>query len=244
MNRKIPLCLLFILVLLPSFVYGQSDRAKAKSYNTRGYALYKEGKFSEALSLFNKAIDVDSTYGQGHYNAACTLGVLRAKEGPCGKHQVYKEDIVKHLLLTLKHLPHKRSKMVNDPDLRVVHDTFGWQVILGRSATKTEDVIKILSEVSWYGPSPGAYGPIAGYDFKPDMTVANWSLDIGSDNVSRVYLNGGYEVKGNNITLIFHDKDGKEERIKGTLSPGGILIFDNGKGRKTKYSDDPDECSA
>ena len=236
-----------MILLLAIFSFAPptiADRAESKSLNAKGYGLYKEGQFDEALKMFRLSVKVDPTYGQAHYNIACTLGVIRMKEGPCGLHEIYKDDILKHLLLTLKYMPSKRSKMLTDPDLRPVHDTFGWQVILKRSTTNTADVIEILSAISWYGPSPGAYGPMSGFDFQKNGSVKYWFLDINADPVARTYVKGAYKVNENKITITFESKTGNPRTIQGTLSSGGILEFKGKEFPLEKYTDSPDECSA
>ncbi len=183
------MCLIYLV--LPGLIFispetcvsAESARQVASALNTKGYHAYKAGQFSKALSLFKESVATDSTYGQGHYNLASTLGVLRQQEGPCGDHEVYLDDIIRSLHETLRYLPSKLAKMLTDPDLLPVHDTFAWQKIRGLATSNTEDVWQILVAVSWYGPARGAFGPIGGLDFSSDGTFSYWYLVIGDDVV-------------------------------------------------------------
>src|SRR5688500_12236820 len=65
----------------------------AKGLNTQGFRLYKAGKYSQALELFEQARLADPAYALAHYNYAATLGVLR-KQGKVCEHDAYRSTIV------------------------------------------------------------------------------------------------------------------------------------------------------
>ena len=240
-------CLLFFGLILLSvgsaFAEG-GNRESASALNAKGYHAYKAGEFSRALELFKQSVKSDPTYGQAHYNLASTLGVLRKKEGPCGEHEVYLEDIISSLHETLKYLPSKREKMLIDPDLTPVHDTFAWQKIRGLSPTTTEDVKQILVAVSWFGPAPGAFGPIAGFDFLDNGTFSYWYLDLANDEVARKQVTGTYEVSGNIVNITFDMMQEKSGTFQGIVTEKGSLILEDEGGPVGPYSDDRSDCSA
>jgi tetratricopeptide (TPR) repeat protein len=240
-------CLLLLgLALFPggSLVAEQGPSGTASSLNSRGYHAYKAGEFSKALDLFKQAVKADPTYGQAHYNLACTLGVLRQKEGACGEHEVYLEDIIHSLHKTLKYLPLKRDKMLADPDLTPVYDTFAWQKIRGLSVTTTDEVKQILVAVSWFGPAPGAFGPIGGFDFLADGTFSYWYLDLTSDEVVRKQVTGEYEVSGSRVKFTFDIMQEKSGSFEGTLTENGLLILEGEGAPEGPYSADRSDCSA
>ena len=243
-NKKIALFALlislFVYAVLPSL--ASADRESARALNANGYQLYKQKKYGEALDFFKKSVEADITYGQAHYNLACTLGVLRKLRIFC-EYDAYRSDIIRHLELTLKYMPSKKGKMLTDSDLTPVHDTFGWQVIKGLSPSNSGHLVTILANVTWYGPAPGAYGPMSGIEFKPDGSFRYWRLNIDTDKPRKDYFSGKYSVSDGNIRLTFGNPpdgaSGKRE-YKGKISQAGVLQFEGIE----PFTDDPDDCSA
>lgn len=238
---SVVLCFVFSIVFSFCASDVRADRKTAIELNRQGYELYKQKKHGEAIRAFQKAVEADQTYGQAHYNLACTHGLLRKiQKEPC-TYESYKSVIVEHLKQTLKYMPEKRTKMLQDSDLNEVHDTYGWQIIKGCSPETTKGVTDILIHVTWYGPAPGCYGPANGLDFQPNGTVLFWRLEIGEGFPERVYLKGTYQVAGNKIKFQFKNKVFGKNSFTGTLTGQGEIII---KGGPQKFSDDPDECSA
>lgn len=246
MFKRWLMCMLLCgLFLFSGGVVAEPDHAgSASSLNTKGYLAYKAGEFSKALDLFKQAVKTDPRYGLAHYNLACTLGVLHQKEGPCGNHEVYLGDIIKSLHNTLKYLPAKREKMLTDPDLKPVHDTFAWQKIRGLSVTTTEEVQQILVAVSWFGPAPGAYGPMGGFDFLEDGTFSYWYLDLTNDDVVKKQVTGEYTVSENRVKFTFDIMQERSGSFQGTLTKNGLLILEGEGVPEGPYSDDRSDCSA
>jgi tetratricopeptide (TPR) repeat protein len=234
-----------VMFLLPWGVQAaEGDRRAASALNTKGYHAYKAGEFSKALGLFKRSVKADPTYGQAHYNLACTMGVLRKKEGACGEHEIYLEEIISSLHKTLEYLPSKRSKMLTDKDLTPVHDTFAWQKIRGLTVATTEEVQQILVAVSWFGPAPGAFGPIGGFDFYENGTFNYWYLDFTNDDVTRKQVTGEYEVSGNRVKFNFDIMQEKSGSFQGSLTENGSLILEGEDAPEGPYSDDRSDCSA
>jgi tetratricopeptide (TPR) repeat protein len=219
---------------------GEAGAQTARKYNTKGYRLYKKKDYVNALKLFQKAVDEDERYAQAHYNLACTYGVLRKLDRVCD-HDAYRSTIIDHLKKAIRYGPKFRRTMRKDADLQPVHDTFAWQLLIGLSPKKTADVKRILRAVSWFGPSPGAYGPTGGVTFKA-RTVEVWKRTFDKEgNLGQKKHRGTYTVKGSRITIKLQKAlDGKKV-FKGTLNSDGELSFPESLG---KFTDDPDECSA
>ena len=115
---------------------GEAAAQTAKAYNTKGYRLYKKKDYGNALKLFQKALEMDERHAQAHYNLACTYGVLRRLDKVCD-YDAYRGTIIEHLKLAIRYGPKYRWKMRKDADLQPVHDTFAWQLLIGRSPRKT-----------------------------------------------------------------------------------------------------------
>jgi len=199
---------------------------------------YKKGRFDRAVAEFEAAVKADSTYQWGHYNLACTLGILRSKGSVCSN-DAYKGRITGHLKIFLQLKPELREKMRKDSDLTSVRDTFVFQTLIGLSATNTDDVTQLLQRVSWYRPGNGVWGPEGGADFKSGGVVKFWDI-ADFQTGDRRASTGRYRVEGNKVFLEFKETGGPRGMIL-TLAPDGGLISDDGS---TVFNDDPDDCSA
>jgi tetratricopeptide (TPR) repeat protein len=219
---------------------GEAAARSARALNTKGYSLYKKKRYAEALKLFQEAVDADDGYALAHYNLACTYGVLRKKDKVC-EHDAYRGTITQHLQKAIKNDPKLKKRMRADADLQPVHDTFAWQVMIGLSPRKTADVKRILRAVSWFGPSPGAYGPTGGVTFK-GRTVEVWKQTFNEEgDVGQKRYKGTFVVKGSSVTIRLKKALDGTKVFKGTLGADGELSFPGSLG---KFTDDPDECSA
>lgn len=210
----------------------------ARALNARGYSLYKKGQLARALELFRQAVDADSRFALAHYNGACTLARLRAQGKVC-EHDAYKSAILEGVRTAIRLDPTLKARALKDADLRPIHDTFGYQLLAGRAVSKQEDLRAILVAVSWYGPAPGAYGPMSGLDFHEDGTVDTWTLDVGGEQVRRVRGKARFVVEGSKLKLTLEGK--RPRTLQGTLRRDGTLTI---RGLLGPFTDDPDECSA
>ena len=228
-----------IAIVLLAAGFAMADRDAAETLNARGYESYKQAEYGAAVDLFQRAIKADKTYGLAHYNLACTLGVLRQRGEVCD-YDAYRSTITFHLEQTLKHLPEKRAKMLTDPDLKSVRDTLFFQHLRGLSPKREADIRQILVNVKWYGPSPGAYGPVGGVDFRADGTVRMWSIEI-DDNPRRVACEGNFRLDGREVILTFPKGFHGKKKLTGVFKKNGALVFES---LGWTMTDDPDECSA
>jgi len=207
----------------------------------RGYRLYKQKKYARALKYFRKTVEADDKYALAHYNLACVLAIMRSKGKIC-EYDAYQGSIMDHLEKSIELDPRRLKRAKVDPDLKSVHGTFRYQKLLGRDPTKPGDIKKILTAIAWYGPSPGAYGPVAGMKFLKEGRVEFWSLDAQSDTIKRVYHTGFYSVEGGKVIIQFGRaiQEGNATFL-GTIRPDGVLEIPS---MGTNFTDDPDECSA
>ena len=233
-----PYRLALVLTLCGATALAQS----AKELNAEGFRLYRQGKFPEALERFKQAMGADDHLALAHYNYAATLGVLRAKGEVCGS-GAYKSEIVSHLKRSIELDAGRRARMKSDRDFDPVRDTVGYQQLLGRSPGNPRDVSVIVEQVTWYGESPGAYGPKSGADFKPAGKVELWFQVMGPDDAAprKQKVQGTWWVSGTRVKVkLAKPLDGKTT-LEGTLDAEGALTMPDPLG---KLTDDPKECDA
>jgi len=225
--------------VVASEVATQGNRELAEAKNELGMIHYKKGRFERAVAEFESAVRADPSYHWGHYNLACTLGILRSKGSACA-HDAYASRITGHLKIFIQLKPELREKMRKDSDLTSVRDTFVFQTLIGLSVTDTDDVTQILQRVSWYRPGTGLWGPEGGADFKSGGVVKFWDI-ADFQTGERSASTGRYRVEGNKVFLEWKGTGGSQgRRSTGTLAPDGRLILDDG----SILTDDPDDCSA
>lgn len=150
-------------------------------------------------------------------------------------------DVTDQLARLLKMKPEWKTKVALDPDLTWLHKTYAFQTLLGRNPSIDADLVIMLESISWYGPNPGAYGPMGTVDFHNGyctFTSVNLDEEI-TRTISKPYP---YTVSKGVISVITDEKlhDGTYKVIHGKLVDG-ILSFE---GKSFRYTDDPDYCSA
>lgn len=228
---------LMILVLLSQPALAES----ARQLNTRGFRLYKQKKYEEALHFFREAARADPNYAMAHYNIACTLGVFRKLRDVCAMN-AYRGTIMYHLKKSVELDPRRGERMKTDSDLDPIRDTFSYQILAGLDFKKESDLKLILQRVTWYGPGAGVHGPIFRLNFKKNGQVILHFKDMNSENFRWKKEKGTYLVTGTKISLSIKNSEGKAVDAFGSLNAKGELLFQNGLPRK--FTDDPEDCSA
>jgi tetratricopeptide (TPR) repeat protein len=181
-----------------------SEREAAIELNNRGFKLYKEGKYEEALDLFKKSFTSDNTYYLAHYNYACTIGILAKSDEEFGYDHY--EEIYEHLQIVKKLNPAYIQKIKTDPDLDIIRKDFRYLVLIGLSPTKTDDVEEILTSLEWYIVGEGIYNCVGGAKFSKNKQLEFWFYDnkffTSHDfNIPQLKYKGAYQVEGNKITV-------------------------------------------
>lgn len=229
--------LVFFVVALPALpALAQS----AAQLNSQGFDLYKKGQFAEAIAKFREATEKDGKHALAHYNLAATLARVR-NDGQVCNLEAYRSTIIAELKRSIELDPRRRKRALEDNDFASVHDTAAWQFIAGKTVEKNG--AEILQAVSWYGPSPGAYGPSSGLRFLADGKVDGWYLDLSGDDVKRVARAGRWKLAGRQVTIEWAGGAADQpKRETWTLDASGRLVAT--APNQHTYTDDPDECSA
>ncbi|MEW5741136.1 MAG: hypothetical protein AB1938_19595 [Myxococcota bacterium] len=224
----------WLLVLFAGAAWAQS----AAQLNAQGFEAYKKQQYQVAIEKFQQAIAHDEGYALAHYNLAATLALMRKKGLTC-QFDAYQSTILSALERSIELDPRRRKRALEDSDFESVHQTIGWQRVKGLTVAK--EAKDILIAVHWYGPSPGAYGPLTELRFVRDGTVQGSAVDVTGDEVKRVPMKGRWTMKGREVTVTYGE--GKDARsIVYRMQDDGRLL-QQGEGSEL-LTDDPDDCSA
>lgn len=213
-------------------------KIQAATANRQGYQAYLRKDYETARKKFELAIQLNDEHALAHYNLACVLALLRA-DGVCA-HDAYKGEIVRLLQISVELDEARRERLRTDKDLAAVHDTFGFQVLAGLSPKRAADLPKLLERVSWYGPAPGAYGPMSGIDFERDGKLTVWFLDISGDAPRKRKTSGTWHTEGARVRVELAEPANGATQFSGTLDGEGTLDL----GKLGTFTDDPSECDA
>ncbi len=219
------------LALLLSF--ATPAIAQVDSPTKQATQLIQKGRRAEAIALLEKSPAQD---GGAHYLLAALLAEERRGGRVC-QSDAYRSTILQRLNEAIEVDAAFKQKALTDGRFAVVHDTMGWQQLLGRSPAQLADVPELLRRVSFHGPSQGMYGSNAMLDFQFQGQVRGWRSvwDDKLDGPKRVSVRGSYRVEGRTVTITF----GKEI-WHGKLGTDGTLEIE-GQGT---FIDEPSECDA
>lgn len=226
----------------------ERNREKAKLLNTKGFILYEEKKYEEALQYFEKAFIADDTYYLAHYNYACTVGVLLKQNRMIWSR--YIQSAIEHLSKVLELNPDYISKMESDPDLEIIRKEYDYLIMLGLSPNEDEDIKEILIRMNWYIPHSGIFGNIGSVNFTENNKVIlsydpieRFNFENQSKTEASGYkYTGTYTIENNEIIIKLDEKMLKKRTeedivtndseyddiqvIKGVLNENGIITFD------------------
>ena len=209
-------------------------------HNSRGMKFYRAKEYQSAYEEFKKAVAIDSTRAIALFNLICTESLLLEQGKRCDL-DINPKDVTDQLAILLKMKPEWATKVALDPDLTWIRNTYAFQTLIGRNPSVDADLVILLESISWYGPSPGAYGPVGTIDFSNGYcTISSLNIDGKLEFThSKPYP---YKVLNGTIYVVMVDKKSEEKQVvvKGKLSKGTLSF----EGFPFVYTDDPDHCSA
>lgn len=222
---------------------SKPSKEVARERNTQGFELYQLGKYEEALTLFEEAIEQDDTYFYPYYNYACTLGVLMKLDYP--RWYDSRSTIHEYLKKVVELNPEYIEKIKTDRDLDEIRKDYEYLKLIGYTLDNDEDIAYILQNVHWSIHGPGIFSHIGGFVFSEESTFVMSVVDIsGESEIGILQFTGTYEVKNGEVLFSldapmlkrrtiddYYINDVYEENMffKGTLDDSGTLyieIFD------------------
>lgn len=234
---------------------------QARKLNTKGFRLYRQGQYYQALPLFKKATQADKNYVFGQYNLACTASIVLT-DFDCG-HDDLLEFVDFDLIITaLKQAisldPKRRAKSQTDPDLALVRKSFRYyHEILGYSIHNDQQLKAMLVGIDWQTEFRWYHAePIGQLMFSTDGQVTlktaamiEGEIPRGSKPWTNSYRRGRYQVSNGTVTLIFNSDRYGRQQITGQLDNQGVLRFDGAANAKILPADSyqfikPEPCSA
>lgn len=229
--------------MLCSSVAAQTTQApNAKALNSRGYRLYKSRKYAQALALFRQATQTDPSFALGWYNLAATLSLMRKHNRTC-EFDAYKRNVTEALTKAVELDTGRKARMQQDADLDPVRDTIAYQTLLGVSPATASGLSRLLQNVSWFGPAPGAFGNAYGLKFNPRGAATFWELQMNeADEPVRKPYQAKWRIGGGNeIVVELPARGDKPEQTLHGKFEGKEIVFE---GAELRLSDQPSECEA
>ncbi|MDP8162395.1 hypothetical protein QJU89_02295 [Pasteurella skyensis] len=210
---------------------SQGDFQKAKKLNTRGFRLYKQRKYYQALPLFLQATKADRHYALGYYNFACTASIV-APTLDCSQDEsitsaVSLYDVIQALKKAVSLDPVRRERSKTDPDLALVRKSAQYyREVLGYSPNNNAEFTKILRRSVWRQgdddyPKDGKPARL----FFRANNVVEMRRYRGKDEYSGspdriISITGHYRVHNGAVTITLNDKS-----TTGRLTSDSDLYF-------------------
>ncbi|TGN10583.1 tetratricopeptide repeat protein [Leptospira ilyithenensis] len=226
-----------IIILFTLISFALPAQTSTNSNKKGIEALYKKD-YPKAIEYFQETLKSSPTDAFANYNLACTYSILLSQcEDAYGEDEIYKL-----LQKAIKSKPAYKSKLLSDQDLEILRGRYRFNEVAG-IAKKV-----ILTKVIWYGPSPGAYGPMDQFTFSEDGTFVytRKTFEDGGALAQESY-NGYYSWETDSqFQIRFKEKSPlseagqrqKSRRVK--YSEGTLEIQDF----EHTFSDSSDRCSA
>ncbi|GEM_PF-2433425 len=243
MKRRTPPFTLVITALLAvtSLLPLAAHSPKSRSLNSTGIDLYRKGELAAASESFRKAIEADGSNYLAHYNLACTLCLIREKEGPCGEIDATLSVILYHLERSIAISPERRERMVGDADLTCVRSTLKYHLLAGKSFDNPADLREMLVAVRWsvyiadYMMRINPHGSIR---FNGDGSFTFEVYDL------KLKGSGTYSTGKSKITLTFEGGNFKEKILRGAVESSGEITIRGVMGKTIAITNNLEECGA
>jgi len=150
-------------------------------------------------------------------------------------------NIYKLLQTAVQNKPSYRGTMLKDKDLNIIKDTYHFGILAGL------DQKTIFTKITWYGPSPGAYGHIDQFNFDPKGTFV-YTKKLFDDNDGKLILlkyEGTYKwITTDTFQIKFKNQSPIDIKTNQFLKGKHTERILEIEGFMHHFSDSPDRCSA
>ncbi|MCW7505306.1 hypothetical protein [Leptospira paudalimensis] len=225
-----------LIIIYFFFILGIFSQT-SENWNKKGIDALKEKEFLTAVESFKKTLYDKPDDAFANYNLACTYTLLLAQ---C--EDIESEVHIYNLIQkAIKSKPSYQKKLLTDSDFIILRGKYHFQKLAGK--TKKE----ILTSITWFGPSPGAYGPMDQFQFREDGGFIYKKLDMTESNpIGKLEFTGHYKwINDSKLEIQFYDpspmkEGGKNKNLRVHYSEGKLEI----QGFDHIFTDDNDRCSA
>lgn len=231
MDRRLTLILaVFPVMMTISLTSLQAVSEESKRFNNLGMGLYEKAEYIAAAESFIRSLETDPTNFLAHYNLACTLTLLRGEYVPkdfedekLASFDIYLESILDHLKTAADINEHRKTRMLEDPDLYSLQSLLRFHQIAGRSLLRKEEAEIILPPVRWRLDYNHDFGKKNHF---PEGTI---SFTTGGSFTAALWdeqarYKGTYYLHEGRVMLRYRSADGGMKSALGIFSKDGAII--------------------
>ncbi|PJZ80711.1 tetratricopeptide repeat protein [Leptospira meyeri] len=155
---------IYLLILFIFIGFGISLNSEPLSEtNQKAIDAFYQKNWSQAEIWFKESLKKNPNDPYANYNLACVYTILLSQ---C-EYLTEEQDVFQLLTHAVKNKKSYKSLMLKDKDLSLLRNTYRFNEIAGLSPKE------IFTNIFWFGPSPGAYGPVSEIKFD-----ANGSFEL------------------------------------------------------------------
>ncbi|MCW7487488.1 hypothetical protein EHQ94_08615 [Leptospira meyeri] len=229
---------IYLLILFIFIGFGISLNSEPLSEtNQKAIDAFYQKNWSQAEIWFKESLKKNPNDPYANYNLACVYTILLSQ---C-EYLTEEQDVFQLLTHAVKNKKSYKSLMLKDKDLSLLRNTYRFNEIAGLSPKE------IFANIIWYGPSPGAYGPISNLKFDKngsfEFSLVSFSESDGS--LEKPKFKGKYQwISEDKIQLEFQNLPSsfpnQTKKRQARWNKDRLEI----EGFEYQFVDSPDRCSA
>lgn len=228
----------YLLILFIFIGFGISLNSEPLSEtNQKAIDAFYQKNWPQAEIWFKESLEKNPNDPYANYNLACVYTILMSQ---C-EYLTEEQDVFQLLNRAVTYKKSYRSLMLKDKDLSLLRNTYRFNEIAGLSPKE------IFSNMIWFGPSPGAYGPISEikFDANGSFTLSMVAFRESDGALEKPKYRGKYQwISEKVLQLEFQNlpsslpNQTKKRQARWNKDSLEIEGFDY------QFQDSPDRCSA